>query len=309
LFLPVLQRCFRSSGFRSMMKYLTPLKQEESPSLAIPVPRLRDTTQGYTFFHALRSLFHALTIHELEMLLTHEACKVLCMSKYMASHLKGAFDLPDDKIVVVPNGVNLQDFRNFDEEDSRSFRAKFALPEEKIVLFVGRLSYEKGLEVLINAIPRVLEKVNAKFVLIGRNYMGEKLLTMVKNMHLEHKVLFAGFFYGETLRRLQECADVSVVPSLFEPFGNVALEAMAARSPVIVSNTGGLSEIVDHNLTGVKVCPNNPNSLAWGITKVLLDENFRAYIIENAYRKVREKYSWDKTAKQTKQAYEAVYGQ
>jgi glycosyltransferase involved in cell wall biosynthesis len=98
------------------------------------------------------------------------------------------------------------------------------------------------------------------------------------------------------------------VPSLFEPFGIVALEAMAAKSPVVVSDTGGLSEIVEHDSTGVKVYPNNPDSLAWGITKVLLDENYRNRIRENAYKKVQEKYDWDKIAQQTKWIYEAVLG-
>jgi glycosyltransferase involved in cell wall biosynthesis len=112
-----------------------------------------------------------------------------------------------------------------------------------------------------------------------------------------------------TLLRLQKCADVSVVPSLFEPFGIVALEAMAAKSPVVVSDTGGLAEIVDHDLTGVKAYPNNPESLAWGITKLLLDEGYRKGIVENAYRKVQEKYDWERIAQQTKRIYEGVLGE
>ncbi|HLE74750.1 MAG TPA: glycosyltransferase family 4 protein, partial [Candidatus Bathyarchaeia archaeon] len=97
--------------------------------------------------------------------------------------------------------------------------------------------------------------------------------------------------------------------SLFEPFGIVALEAMAAKSPVVVSDTGGLSEIVEHDVTGVKVYPNNTDSLAWGITKILLDENYKNRIVENAYKKVQEKYDWDKIAQQTKRIYEGVLGE
>ena len=118
-----------------------------------------------------------------------------------------------------------------------------------------------------------------------------------------------GFVDDETLLRLQKCADVSVVPSLFEPFGIVALEAMAAKSPVVASDTGGLSEIVDHDATGFKAYPNNPESLAWGITKILIDGNYRNYIRENAYRKVQEKYDWQKIAQQTKEVYKAVLGE
>ena len=248
-------------------------------------------------------------IHETEAWLTYEAWKVICCSEYMVSHVKWAFGLPPDKLVMVPNGVNTHVYEAVEKQDLKAFRTTFALPEEKIVLFVGRLVYEKGAHVLINGIPKVLEKVNAKFVIVGSGYMKEQLSNIVRSMGLEHKVLFTGFVDDETLLKLQKCADVSVVPSLFEPFGIVALEAMAAKSPVVVSDTGGLSEIVDHDSTGVKVYPNSPESLAWGITKILLDETYRNRIIENAYKKVQEKFDWDKIAQYTKRIYEGVLGE
>lgn len=245
-------------------------------------------------------------IHETEAWLTYEAWRVICCSDYMVSHVKWAFGLPTDKLVMIPNGVEAEAYARVEHEDLSSFRSKFALPEEKIVLFVGRLVYEKGVHVLINAVPKVLEKVNAKFIIVGNGYMKEQLSNIVKNMGVAHKVNFTGFVDDETLRKLQKCADVSVVPSLFEPFGIVALEAMAAKSPVVVSDTGGLSEIVEHEVTGVKVYANNPESLTWGITKVLLDENFAKMIKENAYKKVQEKYNWNKIAQQTKATYETI---
>jgi glycogen(starch) synthase len=248
-------------------------------------------------------------IHETEAWLTYEAWRVICCSEYMVSHVKWAFGLPDNKLVMVPNGVHTYIYENVGKQDLKSFRSKFASPEEKIILFVGRLVYEKGAHVLINAIPKILEKTNAKFVIVGSGYMKEQLSSIVRSTGLEHKVLFTGFVEDETLLKLQKCADVSVVPSLFEPFGIVALEAMAAKSPVVVSDTGGLSEIVEHDSTGVKVYPNNPDSLAWGITKILLDENYKNRIVENAYKKVQEKYDWDKIAQQTKRIYEAVLGE
>ena len=248
-------------------------------------------------------------IHETEAWLTYEAWKVICCSDYMVSHVRWAFGLPEDKLVMIPNGVNTNVYESPDKEDCSSFRTRFALPEEKIVLYVGRLVYEKGIHVLINAVPKVLEKVNAKFIIVGSGYMKEQLLNIVRSMKLEHKVLFLGFVDDETLLRLQKCADVSVVPSLFEPFGIVALEAMAAKSPLVASDTGGLSEIVDHDLTGFKAYPNNPESLAWGIKKILLDENYKNYIRENAYAKVHEKYNWEKIALHTKEIYKTVLGE
>jgi glycosyltransferase involved in cell wall biosynthesis len=243
-------------------------------------------------------------IHETEAWLTYEAWKVICCSNYMVSHVRWAFGLPEDKLVMVPNGVDAAVYS--ENDDLSSFRGKFALPEEKIVLFVGRLVYEKGVHVFVNAIPKILEKVNAKFIIVGNGYMKEQLSNIVKNMGFAHKVMFTGFVDDDTLRKLQKCADVSVVPSLFEPFGIVALEAMAAKSPVVVSDTGGLSEIVEHDVTGVKVYPENPDSLAWGIKKVLLNDAYANMIRNNAYKKIQEKYNWNKIAQQTEAVYETI---
>ena len=245
-------------------------------------------------------------IHETEAWLTYEAWKVICCSDYMVQHVKWAFGLPPDKLNMIPNGVNAEVYTKNNKESLAQFRSKYALPEEKIVLFVGRLVYEKGVHVLVNAAPKVLEKTNAKFIIVGNGYMKDQLSTLANGMGLAHKVMFTGFVDDETLRKLQRCADVSVVPSLFEPFGIVALEAMAAKSPIVVSDTGGLSEIVKHDIDGVKVYTGNPDSLAWGINRVLTDEAYANTIRTNAHRKVQEKYNWDKIAQQTKTMYENI---
>jgi len=245
-------------------------------------------------------------IHETEAWLTYEAWKVICCSDYMVSHVRWAFGLPADKLVMAPNGVNADVYAKIENDDLSRFRSKFALPEEKIILFVGRLVHEKGVHVLVNAVPKVLGKVNAKLIIVGNGYMREQLSNIVKSMGFAHKVMFTGFVDDETLRKLQKCADVSVVPSLFEPFGIVALEAMAAKSPVVVSDTGGLSEIVEHDVSGVKVYADNPESLAWGITKVLTDDNYANWLRNNAYKRIQEKYDWNKIAQQTKTIYNNV---
>jgi glycosyltransferase involved in cell wall biosynthesis len=245
-------------------------------------------------------------IHETEAWLTYEAWKVICCSDYMVSHVRWAFGLPADKLVMAPNGVNADVYAKIGNDDLSRFRGKFALPEEKIILFVGRLVHEKGVHVLVNAVPKVLGKVNAKLIIVGNGYMREQLSNIVKSMGFAHKVMFTGFVDDETLRKLQKCADVSVVPSLFEPFGIVALEAMAAKSPVVVSDTGGLSEIVEHDVSGVKVYADNPESLAWGITKVLTDDNYANWLRNNAYKRIQEKYDWNKIAQQTKTIYNNV---
>jgi glycosyltransferase involved in cell wall biosynthesis len=245
-------------------------------------------------------------IHETEAWLTYEAWKVICCSDYMVSHVRWAFGLPPDKQIMIPNGVNTEPYEGIDRHSLAQFRSKFALPEEKIVLFVGRLVYEKGVHVLINAVQKVLDKMNAKFIVVGNGYMKEQLSGLVKSLGIDGKVMFTGFVDNTTLRRLQVCADVSVVPSLFEPFGIVALEAMAAKSPVVVSDTGGLGEIVNHDVDGVKVYTNNPDSLAWGIVRVLSDEAYADSLRNHAYRKIQEKYNWDKIGQQTQDFYSTV---
>jgi len=160
--------------------------------------------------------------------------------------------------------------------------------------------------VLVSAVPKVLERVDAKFIIVGNGYMKDRLSDLAQQMGLAHKVMSTGFVDDETLRKLQTCADVSVVPSLFEPFGIVALEAMAAGSPVVVSDAGGLSEIVNHDVNGVKVYAGNPDSLSWGITKVLTDEGLANRLRANAYKRIQEKYNWDNIAQQTKNVYEVV---
>jgi len=245
-------------------------------------------------------------IHETEAWLTYEAWRVICCSDYMVSHVRWAFGLPADKLVMAPNGVNADVYAKIDNDDLSRFRSKFALPEEKIILFVGRLVHEKGVHALVNAVPKVLGRVNAKLIIVGNGYMRDQLSNIVKSMGFAHKVMFTGFVDDETLRKLQKCADVSVVPSLFEPFGIVALEAMAAKSPVVVSDTGGLSEIVEHDVSGVKVYADNPESLVWGITKVLTDDNYANWLRNNAYKRIQEKYDWNKIAQQTKTIYNNV---
>ncbi len=244
-------------------------------------------------------------IHQTENWLTHEAWKVISCSWYMSSQVRWAFGLPSDRVVMIPNGVEAKDFET--KFDRITFRSRFALSEEKIVLYVGRLVYEKGVQTLVNAIPKILSRVNAKFIIVGDGGMKEPLLNQVRNMGLSHKVLFAGFLDERNLKNLYRCADICVVPSLYEPFGITALEAMAAKTPLVVSDTGGLSEIVEQDRTGVKVYAGNADSLAWGVTRVLLDRGYAEWIKANAYAKVLQDYNWRGIATHTMALYEKIF--
>jgi glycogen(starch) synthase len=240
-------------------------------------------------------------IHQTENWLVHEAWKTVCCSQYMSSQVEWAYGLSADRVATIPNGVDATVFEeNFTTSE---FRKKFAVPDERIVLFVGRLVYEKGVQTLVNAMPKILARVNAKFVVVGDGGMKDFLMGQVRNMRLAHKIFFTGFLDERSLRFLYRCADVCVVPSLYEPFGITALEAMAARTPVVVSDTGGLAEIVEHDKTGVKVYSDNSDSLAWGILRVLQNRRLANSIRENAYRKVVRDYDWNRIADETVEVY------
>jgi len=99
-------------------------------------------------------------------------------------------------------------------------------------------------------------------------------------------------------------ADALVIPSVYEPFGIVALEGMAAGVPVVAADVGGLAEIVERDRTGVTVYARNPESIAWGVKRVLSDSRYSERLIQNAKKKVEEVYSWEAVAKRTVEVYE-----
>jgi glycosyltransferase involved in cell wall biosynthesis len=222
----------------------------------------------------------------------------------MSDQVSWVFSLPHEKIDTIPNGVDVSKFVGTFHK--ASFRKLYALPEEKIVLFVGRLVYEKGASLLVEAIPHVLARVNAKFVFAGEGYMKEQLISRARQLGVSQKAYFTGYVSEENLRQLYRIADVCVFPSLYEPFGIVALEAMAARAPVVVADTGGLSDIVDHDKTGVKVYHNNVESLTWGIIRILTDDAYANYLKTNASNRILDLYSWDQIAVRTRKVYERI---
>jgi glycogen(starch) synthase len=246
-------------------------------------------------------------IHSVEWWLTYEAWRVICCSKYMADEVSSLFQVPPDKIDVVPNGTKVEPFVRWDGVDLAPFRAMYALPTEQIVLFVGRLVYEKGAHILVEAVPKVLAAIPAaKFVIVGTGGAMGAFQRRAWELGVGHKVLFTGFISDEDRDRLLKVAACAVFPSLYEPFGIVALEAMAARCPVVVSEAGGLREVVQHGETGVTAYPGNVDSLAWGILHVLQHPEWTAARVEKAYQKVITEYNWDRIAERTKTIYERI---
>lgn len=246
-------------------------------------------------------------INSTEWWLTYEAWRIICCSEYMAWEVQEYFQAPADKIDVIPNGVKTDRFDRWEGVDLTAFRNMYALPEERIVFYVGRLVYEKGAHILVEAVPHVLARFPAaKFVIAGTGPMADQLRHRAWELGVSQKVLFTGFIPDDDRDRLFKVADVAVFPSLYEPFGIVALEAMAARCPVVVSEVGGLKEVVRHGETGVTIYPNNVESLVWGILHTLEHPEWTKMRVENAYQEVVENYNWNRIAQMTIEVYERV---
>jgi len=247
-------------------------------------------------------------IHEQEYWLTYEAWRIIVCSEFMKSEVTRLFNAPGDKVDVVYNGVDPAKFEfDWSDADRAAHRAKLALPEEKIVLYVGRFVREKGIHVLLNAASAVLaEEPNTKFLIVGGGHR-ERFEKFVHWAGLQEKVLFTGFMANRALHMLYRCADVAVFPSLYEPLGIVALEAMAAGASVVASDAGGLREVVHHDETGTLSYANNPGSLAWSILKVLRDPVRARALEEKAKLRLRTDFDWGHIAEQTMRIYDRCW--
>ena len=221
----------------------------------------------------------------------------------MKGELQRLFGLPFEKINVVPNGVNLLLYSGVERD--YEFRRRYAMDNEKIILFVGRLVYEKGVQHLIAAMPKILNGYHdAKLVIAGKGGMMDELKQEANALGLGDKVYFTGYINGKDVPKLYKAADIAVFPSTYEPFGIVALEAMLSERPIVVSDIGGLNEIVQHRENGMKCYAGNANSIADSILELLYNPELCANITKKAKAKVRNEYNWNKIAQDTHFIYQ-----
>ena len=249
-------------------------------------------------------------IHEQEYWLTYEAWRVIVCSQFMREEVNRQFNCPPNKVDVIFNGVDAHKFDfDFPAERRAEVRSRIALPDEKVVMYVGRFVREKGIHLLLNAAGTVLAKEpKAKFVIVGGGHR-EKFEKFVHWAGLGDRVHFTGFVSGRNLHELYRCADVAVFPSLYEPFGIVALEGMAADVPVVVSDAGGLKEVVLHDETGTTTFAGDPSSLAWGILRVLQDPERANRLKAAAKARLTTDFDWARIAAQTIDVYDRVWNE
>jgi len=245
-------------------------------------------------------------IHEWEWRASFEAWKVIVCSNYMINEVQKAFMLPSEKIIKVPNAVEVKDIEKIVPEPD--LKEKYALPYEKIILFVGRHVYEKGPDILIEAFNILVNQYNrqdVKLVIVGDGPMKEYLVSLVNRYGLWEKVYFTGRISDEDLFALMKIAYVGVFPSRYEPFGIAILEAMASGLPVIVPNFGGPNEIIEHEVEGFKVSL-YPHEIAERLLNLLNNPELRDKMSINAKKKIKKLYTWDRIARFTVGIYRSV---
>jgi len=240
-------------------------------------------------------------IHELDARFAAGATRVICCSDFMAAEVKELFKIPGERIHILPNGV---DPANLGIPRKLVPGWREPKSEGKTVFFIGRLVPEKGVQVLLEAFSRLLLEIQDLKLLVGGigPYEGT-LRAKAAELGLAERVVFLGYLDEKKRNEYFKMADVAVFPSLYEPFGIVALEAMATQIPVIVSDTGGLSEVVAHGIDGYKVPPGRPDILSYYIREVLVNPGLARDLTRQAWKKVLTVYDWQNIALGTIEVY------
>lgn len=230
---------------------------------------------------------------------------IIVCSDYMRREIAGLFGRPAEDISVIPNGIDPAQWRA-SASRRRSMRERYGSP---LVVFSGRLEAEKGVQTLIDAMPELRRAVpGVRLVVVGVGGAMADLTTRVRRRRLGDSVTFAGYVSESDLRAIVAAGDVAVVPSTYEPFGFVALEAMCLGTPLVAARTGGLAEIVQDGKTGWLVPAGDPAALAASLAQVLTDPSTARRRVAQARRDVADRFGWSSIAAQTRAAYERGMG-
>ncbi|MEI7657918.1 MAG: glycosyltransferase family 4 protein [Phycisphaerae bacterium] len=246
-------------------------------------------------------------IRDLEWLGAFLATRVICVSRALAEEVRRLYAVPAKKLAVAYNGVDAARF-DLDVDVAEVRRACGVERQDPVVLFVGRLTWQKGPDLLLDAAPDVLRHVpSARFLFVGDGDMRSSLEGRARDAGLFRSVRFLGARAGGELVGLFRAADVVCVPSRNEPFGIVVLEAWSARRPVVVTTHGGPREFVQDQVTGWVVDPGR-ESLGWALGAALLDEPNAARIAANGRAEVEARFTWHTVAEQVGRVYALAMG-
>jgi glycogen synthase len=241
-------------------------------------------------------------IHGVERWMANRADRVITCSHYMRGHVADVYGLEESRVTVIPNGIDPLDLQPVDDLDR--LRAQFAAPEERLVVLVGRLVYEKGFQLALEALPGLVDRLgDVRFLVAGSGTHEQELRRQAEELGLDAHGTFLGWIGDDVLHSLYRIADLCVVPSIYEPFGLVALEAMASGCPCIVADTGGLREIVpEDERVGLRFNGGDAEHLAVMVERLLTDDALRERLVVEASEHVLS-FDWADVARQTAALY------
>jgi glycogen(starch) synthase len=252
----------------------------------------------------------SVAIDSVERWLTQQAGTVITCSQAMRDEVRTLFELPDEQVVVVPNGIDPARWQVPRRAQAAARDRLIAgVPNAPSVVFAGRLTHEKGLQTLIDSLP-VLRRAHPslRLVVAGSGPYQDELLAQARRLRVARAVHWAGFLTEDALAPLLAAADVAVVPSLYEPFGIAALEAAAARTPLVVAEVGGLRDLVANGVAAGSFAAGDPISLGAAVTKVLDDRAAAKLATTRAARVIRRDYTWRAVAAHTAEVYRRAAG-
>ncbi len=247
-------------------------------------------------------------IHGVERWITNRSDRVIACSAYMREQIADIFDVPERRVAVIPNGIDPGDLPVGEQGELEKLRGEFAAPDEKLVLLIGRLVYEKGFQIALEAMPELIDRVpGTRFLVAGSGTHEEELRKQAAELGLMEHGTFLGWIGDDVLHLLYRIADVCVVPSIYEPFGLVALEAMASGCPCIVADTGGLREVVPHGEVGLRFRSRDPEALGRMMEQVLTDSEMTERLVAEATEHVL-RFDWNDVARRTAEVYGELTG-
>lgn len=210
-----------------------------------------------------------------------------------------------NKIEVIPNGVDLTIFAP--NISGQEIRQKYQIADnDPILLFVGRLTFYKGVECVLQALPIIKKKINnVRLIIVGKGYLENQLKALCASLGIEKSVIFAGRVSDNVLPKYYAAADVFVLPStsIAEGFGIVLLEAMASGKPIVASNVGGIPEVIIDGFNGILVPPNVTKDLAESIIHLLANTDISRAMGHEGRRMAEKCYGWKNIADHTLSLY------
>lgn len=245
-------------------------------------------------------------VHGVEWWLANTADRVIACSEHMSEEVIKLFGLPPSGVTVIPNGIDLDQWRR-PSSGLDAIRSQYAGPGDTLVVYTGRVEWEKGVQTLIAAMPRIQSALpNARLVVTGRGTHLAALRDQAEQLGLGASVTFTGWLPEGQMHALVAAADLAVVPSLYEPFGLVALEAAALGTPLLVSATGGLAEFASDGRYAGLFTPGDQDSLAVAAVACLTDSALRTKRVVEATNKLHRDHLWPGIASHTDDVYRAA---